>query len=238
MKIISQMLNHLRFIMALSAAATTLLMHTVYAEDIPTPKGKQIYISDDLKTALRTGPTTSHRITAFLPSGTPLKVLSSNDEWVEVDVANADKNGWVSKLSIQAQQGAVARLERSETKVEALQSELNELKSQLSDSKQNSKSTSQELKSITDKFDRLNKEYEQLQEISKSAVQNYQTMQTTREELAKTKAQLNELQISHSILQQDNYNRGMVHALIAVIFGVIMTLIVPRLKSPSRSNKW
>lgn len=204
---------------------------------VPALKGT-LYISDDLKTALRTGPTTNHRISAFLPSGTPLSVKSSTDEWVEVDVIGTDKDGWISRLSVQSQPGAKAQLVNRDATIEKLKAELSLLRTTHDELKSLNSETHSSLGGITEQFDRLNKEYEELQSLSKDAVKNHQRMQTLHEEMASLQTKHSELEIAHELLRQDNYNRGLIHGLIAVVLGIFIAIIVPRLKSRQRSNRW
>ncbi len=206
--------------------------------DLQIENGKTIFISDELKSALRTGPSQEYRISTFLTSGTHLKVLNSNEEWVEVEVVGTDKTGWVNRLNLQNTRGAQELLERKEKTIAELNAKLETSISQLTQVESSQENTMGELGSITDKFDRLNREYEKLQEISQDAIKNYEKLKNSREELAKARTELNELEIAHAILKQDNYNRGMVHALVAVIFGVIITLLVPKLKTRPKSNRW
>lgn len=197
-----------------------------------------LYISDDLKTALRTGASTKHRISAFLASGTPLTVISSTDDWIEVKVKADNKSGWVSRRNVQKGLGAKALLVKRDATIAqfktskgTLNEERQQLQSELSETRQN-------LAAVTGQFDRLNKEYEELQAISKAAVKNHDKMQDMREQIATIKTRAGELEIANALLKQDNYNRGIVHALIAVIFGILMTLIIPKMKKKRSSNGW
>lgn len=197
-----------------------------------------LYISDDLKTALRTGATTNHRISAFLPSGTPLSVKQSTNEWVEVDVIGTNKTGWISRLSVQQQPGAKARLVNRDAQIKKLKSELTALNGDHANLGQTKNETQKNLDSVTDQFNRLSKEYDELHALSKDAVKNHQKMQTMHQDMASLQTQYSELEIAHELLRQDNYNRGMVHGLLAVILGIFIAIIVPRLKSRPKSNRW
>ena len=42
------------------------------------------YVSDFFKITLRTGPSNDNKIIAMLPSGEPVDVLESNDDWTHV----------------------------------------------------------------------------------------------------------------------------------------------------------
>lgn len=202
------------------------------------PVAGTVYVSDELKTALRTGPTTKHRISSFLPSGTPLSVKTSKTEWLEVDVIGTNKSGWISRLSVQNTLGAKALLAKKEASLTALKARLNNLQQDQGELNRAHQESLQSLATTTEKFDRLNREHEELQALSKNAIKNHQKMQETQQEMATMRTKYNELEIAHELLRQDNYNRGLMHGLGAVLFGIFIALIIPRLKSKPRSNHW
>ncbi len=53
-----------------------------------------MYISDNLKITLRSGPSTENKILAVLQSGQVIEVVDLGDEWTQVRLANG-KEGWV-----------------------------------------------------------------------------------------------------------------------------------------------
>jgi|GEM_PF-1727263 len=204
---------------------------------LPSLNGN-IYISDDLKTALRTGPTSKHRISAFLSAGTPLKVLSSTDEWVEVDVIGLNKEGWVSRNSVQINPGAKALNVQKNAIIKKLQQDKKELQTTLAELKSTQDDTSTHLNAVSEQFNRLNSEYSELKDISNSAITNHEKLKTIRQDLASLESSNSELEMTQALLREDNYNRGIIHGVIALICGVILTLLIPRLKQKQRSNRW
>lgn len=57
------------------------------------------YVTDSFEVTLRTGPSTQNKIIALLPSGTPLEVLGSQDDWSHVclfqEQREENMEGWI-----------------------------------------------------------------------------------------------------------------------------------------------
>ncbi len=106
----------------------------------PVAQAETLYVSDELKIAMRSGATSGHRIVKFIPSGTRLKVLGESDDgkFKQVEIEGG-KQGWVEVANLSSSTSARSRLPGLNRKIGSLndrlkdsQAEVRELKQQLS----------------------------------------------------------------------------------------------------------
>ena len=82
------------------------------------------WVADDLKVAVRSGPSTKHKILRFSESGTPMAILGVDEAEGYTQVRTPEgTEGWVLTEQLQDQRGARERLERSERRIDALKQE-------------------------------------------------------------------------------------------------------------------
>lgn len=79
------------------------------------------WVADDLKVAVRSGPSTKHRILRFVESGTPMTVLVTDADNGYTQVRTPDgTEGWMLTEQLMEQRGARERLERARAQIETL----------------------------------------------------------------------------------------------------------------------
>ena len=90
------------------------------------------WVADDLKVAVRSGPSTQHRIFRFVESGTAMTVLAQDDEKGYSQVRTPDgTEGWMLTEQLMDQRGARERLARAEARIQALQEQHRERRDQV-----------------------------------------------------------------------------------------------------------
>ncbi len=77
--------------------------------------GETMYVSDQLKLTLRTGPSTENRILAVIQSGQVLDVVELGNEWSRVQLSNG-KEGWVLSRYLTANETNNIKFERLQIK--------------------------------------------------------------------------------------------------------------------------
>jgi SH3 domain protein len=90
------------------------------------------YVSDELKVPMRSGASNQHRIIRFLKSGTPLKVLETDDEtgFSKIELSDG-KDGWVENGDMMSQPSARDRIVYVNDKLSKSREDVKELKSTL-----------------------------------------------------------------------------------------------------------
>ena len=197
------------------------------------------YIRDTLFVPLRSGQSYKHRIVhKGLVSGTPLTLLEVSEDKDYSRVKTQDGiEGWIQTQYLSDEPSARSQLEslnlqnaKLKTQTSELKKELNEINNkykaakaavaQLSKSQQNSEQELAEIKAISANAIRLNSENQTL-------LQQTQELQNKVDMLTTDNQHLNDK------LDNDAFLNGA----FAVLIGVFITLLVPRLW-PSKSSEW
>lgn len=227
MSLIKLLLKPIPLLLLLSAAFST----NVFAEIR--------YIDDTLRIPLRSGASTDHRIISFLTSGTKVdqQYLDENDQdWAFVTVGDG-KEGWVQVRYLKNTPAAKQLLELSQQElnkyqklnreqsetIKTLNSEIKELKKQLDDLSRHSAKSDKELEHIKD--------------ISKNAIRLDHSNTQLLEENEQLKIVHEEYEQRIIKLESNQQNQGMIYGALAVLLGIILGWILPKMQS-RRNDGW
>lgn len=198
------------------------------------------YISDEVFVVLHAGPGSNYRWLGKLIPGTELteQRRSTDGNWAEVRTSRGTV-GWVqaeylaSEPPAQVRLPAVARqLEDTERETQALQAKLAEVQGVRNDLQTRLESTASELQKV-------NEELAQLRQVSGSAVETAENNRRLVEEAASMRTNLDTLQADNQRLKDSVQSDAFINGAFAVVLGVIITLVVPRLWPKRRnSSSW
>ena len=82
-------------------------------------QAETIYVGDNIKITVRTGPGIEHKIVAMIRSGESVEVLKSDEEWSLVRISNG-KEGWVLSRFLTSKEPDSVVIERLQQKHKAL----------------------------------------------------------------------------------------------------------------------
>ncbi len=209
--------------------------HTqVMAEDVR-------YISDKQYIPVRRGAGNEFRIIhRGLPTGTRLTVsnISENGEWAEI-TTDSGTTGWIRAQYLMKTAPAQQRLndvmrkaEQAGGLTEALQQELSNLKTEREELTETLDDRELQLASITD-------ELTQLKQISGKALQLDADNRRLVVDSEQLRSQLDMLEAENQRLHDKVDSEDFLNGALAVLLGVIITLVVPRLWPKRRkSSSW
>lgn len=204
----------------------------------PFAFAKTVYIHDVLRVDLRAGPTNGYKILNFLPSGTRLEVLDDSDDSGWTKVQYGSQTGWIQSQYLTDAPIAKDLLEAANRRLQALEKENKELKQKFTEVETNL----QNLQSIKSKLDSSNstlqEELENLQRISKNAVNTERSYRKLQESTELLKVELENLKAENSILGEDNLKQGIKWGIIAVIAGALMAVMIPKMSGRKRRSEW
>ncbi len=130
----------------------------------PAIHAETMYISDNLKITLRSGPSTENKILAVLQSGQTVEVITAGDEWTQVRQAN-EKEGWVLSRYLTPYPTHNLRLERLQgkhknlmTQAAALLEENNHLKAESKKLRVQFETTQRQMKKTSSEYETLKSE--------------------------------------------------------------------------------
>lgn len=199
------------------------------------------YISDKQYIPLRSGAGNDYRIThRGLPSGTRLTVkqLSDDGDWAQI-TTDGGTSGWMRAQYLMTQAPAETKLEAAVQQAEKATAASAELQAQLA---QLEAERGELLGAVTDTDSQLEStvdELTKLKQISGKAVQLDQDNQRLVVETETLRSQAEMLQAENQRLQDKIDSEDFLNGALAVLLGVIITLVVPRLWPKRRkSSSW
>ena len=198
------------------------------------------WISDDVFIVLHAGPGSNYRWLAKLIPGTRLSELrvSTDGNWAEVETDRGTV-GWVQAEYLATEPPAqvrlpavVRQLEEAEREAMSLREALAEARSSRDDLRGNLDESSLNLQRVTE-------ELAQLRQVSGSAIETAEINRQLVEEVASLRTNLDTLKADNQRLQERVESSAFIDGALAVLLGVIITLVAPRLWPKRKtSSSW
>ncbi|MEH6558784.1 MAG: TIGR04211 family SH3 domain-containing protein [Oceanicoccus sp.] len=197
------------------------------------------YIRDELYVPLRSGQTTQHRIVhKGLVSGTALTILNmSDDETYSFVRTSKGIEGWIQTqyLSDSPAGRDLARI--ANRKLADLQQRYNKLNEQLKQLSSEQKNAKEQFSTLSSNNSETTKELDRIRAISANAIQLNEDNQRLLEESQMLKKELVIANTDNQRLTDNEENDAFLNGALAVLLGVMITLIVPR-AWPKKSTEW
>ncbi|WP_439105915.1 TIGR04211 family SH3 domain-containing protein [Congregibacter sp.] len=195
------------------------------------------YISDEVFIVLHAGPGSNYRWLGKLIPGTQLveKRRSTDGNWAEVATSRGTE-GWVQAEYLSTEPPAQVRLPAVVRQLEEAQQESAALRSNLAELRANQSDVSAQLAESNAKLQQVSEELAQLRQISGSAVETAENNRRLVEDSATLRTTLDTLQADNQRLQDRVSSSAFMDGALAVLLGVIITLVVPRLWPKRKSS--
>ncbi|MAT92150.1 MAG: hypothetical protein CME59_06080 [Halioglobus sp.] len=225
---LSQKETTLRAVVTLLAI---LLAGAAHAQDVR-------YISDKQYVPLRSGAGSDYRIVhRGIPSGTRLTVSRTSEDgvWSEITTARGT-SGWLRSQYLMEETPAALQVAEAQRRARqaveksaALQAELDALRAQRGDLETQLSGSNSELDSVS-------QELSQLKQISGKAVQLDADNRRLVEETENLRSEVETLEAENQRLTDKLRSEDFINGALAVLLGVVITLVVPRLWPKRRRN--
>lgn len=199
------------------------------------------YINDSLYVPLRSGGSSGHRIVhKGLKSGTKLSLLQS-DETSQYSLVRTSKGleGWIPTQYLIAEPTAALQLKEAEKMIAELTRTTGPIGEKLIAAEKNNQQLTRELKQLEEEKNQLANELEHLKSLSSNVVELDNINKRTLNELELLKSKRDTIKMENERLKNRLKNDDFINGALAVIFGIIVTLIIQYLaKSNKRSSEW
>ncbi|TXS95168.1 TIGR04211 family SH3 domain-containing protein [Parahaliea aestuarii] len=199
------------------------------------------YISDTQYIPVRSGAGNDYRIIhRGLPSGTRLTVIETSDDgdWAHITTGDGTE-GWLRAQYLMSEVPAATQLEQVRSSSEQLRQRNSELETQLSELQVERSELSTEMGDTGAELAEVSEELAQLKQISGKAVQLDTDNRRLTEEAESLRAEVGTLNAENQRLQDKLQSGQFIDGALAVLLGVIITLVVPRLwPKRRRSSSW
>lgn len=199
------------------------------------------YILDTLYVPLRAGQGNEYRIVnKGLPSGTRLTLLETNEEtgFSRVVTRNGTE-GWIRSQYLMEQPAAKDRLAALQEKFDALTGDENSLRSQLVEAQETAATSKSEAGKLRQQLQAAQQELTEIKRISSNALSLDTSNRRLIKEAQVMKTRIEVLEADNQRLKDSEESEAFINGALAVLLGVVISLIVPRLRpKPRSSSSW
>ena len=198
------------------------------------------YISDDVFIVLHAGPGANYRWLGRLIPGTELveQRRSTDGNWAEVRTRRGTL-GWVKAEYLASEPPAQARLPAVVRQLEDAQRDGADLRRNLATAQAERDALRAQLDESSAALQRVSEELAQLRQVSGSAVETAEDNRRLVEEATALRMNLNTLRADNQRLQDRVSSSAFIDGALAVLLGVIIAVVVPRLWPKRRaSSSW
>lgn len=196
------------------------------------------YVSDKQLIPLRSGPGSNYRIThRGIPSGTKLEIsrTSENGEYAEITTVKGTQ-GWIRTQYLMTELPAQNKVDAAQQKALTLTEQNRTIKAETKTLKQERTELLAQVKNTSGSLDGTTEELAKLKKISGNAEQldiDNRRLMVASEEL---RSEVETLEAENQRLQDNLKSKAFMDGAIAVLLGVIIALVVPRIWPTRRKN--
>ena len=198
------------------------------------------YVSDEVFVVLHKGPGAEYRWVAKLTPGTRLRMAGTAEdgEWAEV-TTDRGTTGWVSTEFLSSDTPAQVRLPAAEARAAKLSTENAELNNQVAALEAEKLELLNKINTSDSELGDVSQELSNLQQVSGKAMQLDTDNRRLIEETENLRAGVDMLEAENLRLQDNLKSEDFIYGALAVLMGVFITLVVPRLWPKRRkSSSW
>ena len=204
---------------------------TAYAQE-------QRYITDEILVPVRSGAGGEYRIVnKGLPSGTPITLFSLSEDgvWAEVETRGGTR-GWLRAQYIQAELPTKILLEQAEARYQELEADRDKLLSMLDDTQSEAYAADGELAELRERLATTDAELLEIRRISGAAIELDERNQSLARELENKRSEAELLKLENVRLKERIDSNMIIDGALAVLLGVIIAALAPRLMPKRRRN--
>jgi SH3 domain protein len=204
----------------------------------PFSVAASLYISDKVYVPVRKGQGNQFAILhKGLPSGTKVTLVERDTDWTKI-TTDEGITGWVRNQFLDEEPPAAIKLVIATQKLEKMTEQLNTLKEEKSLLQKNYEETRQELKQTDQQARKTAEELNSIKTISASAMESYQKLQTLAEKMQLLQTQSDVLKSENENLRRSERATFFLYGVFAMLMGVIVAIVVPKLRIKKRNNGW
>ncbi len=199
------------------------------------------YITDSLTVPVRSGQGTEYRIVhRGLPSGTQVSVLDVNADTGYTQIRTAGgTEGWILTRYLMDSPDASSQLAALQARYDAMIGDEDSLRAQLVSAQQALKSRDEEATRLEQALAASRKELKDIKRISANALTLDTSNRRLTEEAQVMQTRIEVLEADNQRLKDSEENQAFMNGAFAVLFGVFIALVVPRLRPKRRpSSSW
>ncbi|MET0051801.1 MAG: TIGR04211 family SH3 domain-containing protein [Candidatus Thiodiazotropha sp.] len=196
------------------------------------------YVTDSFQITMRSGESTTHRISRMLNSGSAVNVLSTNPEsgYTKIRVGNTE--GYVLTRQLMDEPSAREQLTAMRDEVKALKAAPGELCSNLMDVQKKYNDLLKAHKELQAIKDKQEAELQSIQRTASNAIRISNERNELRKQVASLTREVEDLKQENRDLSNEATRDWFLIGAGVIIAGILIGLILPHLRFQRRRNSW
>jgi len=196
------------------------------------------YVSDNLQIQLRSGPGTQYRIIRSLNSGTALEITADAIENGYQKVMFNNAEGWVSSQYLMREPSARIQLAMAEQELAQLKANASPTESRLFELEQINQQLTDTISQLEISLANTETELNRITSLSGQAVELDEQNSRLRLENSNLSNEVDVLRIENTRLTEQHDRDYIIYGALAVLLGVVIALVVPRMAPKKRNSEW
>lgn len=200
--------------------------------------GEIRYVTDLIYTPIRTGPGGDYRIVnRGLPSGTQLTYFGSTEDgvWAEVETRGGTR-GYLRAQYLQAEIPRANQVNALEKALEKARSRASELEAQLDTSIDELTNANEDRGATAQDLEATKQELAEIKRISANAIQLDRLTNELSSKLEDANSRIDLLKLENARLEERVASRQRLEGIFAILAGIFIALVIPRLTVKRRRN--
>ncbi|MET0067714.1 MAG: TIGR04211 family SH3 domain-containing protein [Candidatus Thiodiazotropha sp.] len=196
------------------------------------------YVTDSFQITMRSGESTTHRITRMLNSGSAVNVLATNPDSGYSKVRIGNTEGYVLTRQLMDEPSARAQLSAMRDEVKALKAAPGELRSNLMDVQKKYNDLLKAHKELQAIKDKQEAELQSIQRTASNAIRISNERNELRKQVAGLTREVEDLKQENRDLSNEATRDWFLIGAGVIIAGILIGLILPHLRFQRRRNSW
>ncbi|MBN2516963.1 MAG: TIGR04211 family SH3 domain-containing protein [Deltaproteobacteria bacterium] len=197
------------------------------------------YVSDSFKITLRTGPSNENKIIAMLPSGEPVDVLESNEDWSHIRLPERREGlneGWVLSRYLSTSVPWEKQYKSLKGNYDSLRETLPQVEQKLKEALSREKDLSIQLQDTTKTLKTVQKEYASLRKGASEYLTLRDIHDKTQSTLKQAQHDVLKLTEENKVLKYSNAIKWFLAGSLVLLFGLLIGLAVGQRQKKYRSS--
>jgi SH3 domain protein len=197
-----------------------------------------VYVTDNVKLTLRSGPNLKNKIVKMLSSGTPLTVLERDPSgYIKVQTPKGTE-GYILSRHIKKSRSSRWFLKRANIIMKRLQNENKKLKAEQGTSHDKQSDETPDDLALSKQKDQISQELANLKHTAANALQIKQQRDKLQERVVNAERELQQLKREKQTLEDSTDQTWFIYGGILAFAGIFLGLLIPKISWGRRSSGW
>jgi SH3 domain protein len=196
------------------------------------------YISDDLNVAIRSGKTFQHRIMRFVPSGTRVEVLQTDDDGYVLIRTPEGTEGWLEGTNLSTQPHARDRLAQAERQMDGLRERVTVHEQQMAALRAERDEAQSRVRQTEAELGRLASEMETLRDAAARPMEIAEENERLRELANRHRTRAEALDVQLAELRQTEQREWFLVGAGVAVGSALLGILLTRIRWRRRQDGW